>query len=335
MAFTPSQFLNLTSNVTLRDQQHAARLFVDDQFRLAPKHKFLFHVSFGINQAALITTDLAQRYKNEINMLVKACDLPNISINSETLNQYNRKKNVKTSVKYNPVNITFHDDNMGLINQLWENYYSYYVGDATSSKDAGAYDRTAMKNFSYINNTYGLDNNSSSPFFNYIRIYQMARHEFVSYTLHNPIITQWNHNKLDYAQNATHDNTVQIAYEAVSYDRGVVSTETVEGFGAEHYDQTPSPLQGMADPGAINPSLTSVANITGNANEFLTNIANTINSYQNTQTLNSGLQSGIITNTSATARQGVSGLQGVNFPVASNSNSSTVVAKPINIITGR
>ncbi len=335
MAFIPSQFLNLTGNVTLRDQQHAARLFVDDQFRLAPKQKFLFHVAFGINQAALITTDLAQRYKNEINMLVKSCDLPNITVNTETLNQYNRKKNIQTSLKYNPINITFHDDNMGLINQLWENYYSYYFADATSSKDAGAYDRTATKNFDYIYNTFGLDNNSTAPFFNYIRIYQMARHEYVSYTLHNPIITQWNHNKLDYAQGGTpHDNTAQIAFEAVSYDRGSITADSVEGFGSEHYDQTPSPLQGLSDPGAINPSLASNKNLTTNAGEFLNNIANTINGYQNTQRLNANLQSGIITNTSATARQGVSGLQGVSFPVNTNNNDNTVVAKPINIVTG-
>lgn len=334
MAFTPNQFLTENSNVVMRDQQHAARLFSDDQFRLAPKHKFLFHVAFGINQAALQTADLAQRYKNEINMLVKSCDLPNFSVQTETLNQYNRKKNIQTTMKYNPINITFHDDNMGLINQMWENYFSYYYGDPSSAMDPGSYNRTAMKNFNYINNTYGLDNNSTQPFFNYIKIYQMARHEYVSYTLYNPIISQWNHNKLDYAQSAVHDNTVQIMYEAVSYDRGQVTPDNVEGFGAEHYDQTPSPLQGGVDPGKINPSLTSKTNITTNAGEFLNNMASTINSYQNTQTLNNGLQTGIVSNVGGTAVQGVSGLQGITFPVSVSGNNNVVIATQINIIKG-
>jgi hypothetical protein len=332
MAFTPNNFLTQTSQATLRDQQHAARLFTDDQFRLAPKHKFLFHVAFNINPAALQSIELVQRYKNEINMLVKSCDLPNFTINTETLNQYNRKKNVQTGMKYNPLSIVFHDDNMGLINQLWQNYYSYYYADTTSAVDAGAYDRTATKNFNYFNNTYGLDNGSVQPFFNYITIYQMARHEYVSYRLHNPIITQWNHNKLDYAQGQnTHDNTAQIAFEAVSYDRGVVNSENVEGFGAEHYDQTPSTLQGLSDPGAIKSSLVGRSNVTNNASQFLSNLAGTVNGYQNTQTLGSAAQTGLLNNTLQTAQQGVSGVQGIAFPVASTTAAGTVAAKQVNL----
>ena len=37
----------------LGDFAHAARLYVDDSFRLAPKSKFLFHVVFNINQNVL------------------------------------------------------------------------------------------------------------------------------------------------------------------------------------------------------------------------------------------------------------------------------------------
>jgi hypothetical protein len=170
MAFTPSQLLKSTSNITLRDQQHAARLFSDDQFRLAPKHKFLYHVSFGINPGALLSVELLQRHRNEINMLVKACDLPNITPQVETVNQYNRVKNTQYRIRYNPLNITFHDDNMGVINQLWQNYYNYYYADPSSAADTlGAYKRNATKNFSHINNTYGLDNYSSNPFFKYIK----------------------------------------------------------------------------------------------------------------------------------------------------------------------
>jgi hypothetical protein len=170
MAFTPNQFLKPTSNVTLRDPQHAARLFTDDQFRLAPKQKFLFHVAFSINQSALLNIDLVQRHRNEINMLVKSCDLPNFAIQVETLNQYNRKKNIQYTHKYNPINMVFHDDNMGLVNQLWHNYYNYYYADPSSAKDAGAYNRNATQNFSYVNNLFGLDNFSTLPFFNYIKI---------------------------------------------------------------------------------------------------------------------------------------------------------------------
>ena len=119
MAFTPNSYLSNNTNVILRDPQHASRLFVNGQFRLAPKHKFLFHVAFNINQGALKDINLIQRHRNEINMLVKSADLPNFQMTVETLNQYNRKKNVQSKHDYQPINITFHDDNMGIINQLW------------------------------------------------------------------------------------------------------------------------------------------------------------------------------------------------------------------------
>ena len=85
MAFTPTKQLQPDSKIYLRDQQHAARLFVDDQFRLAPKLSFSFHVAFGINPGACKDATLLQRHRNEINMLVKSVELPNFTIDVETL----------------------------------------------------------------------------------------------------------------------------------------------------------------------------------------------------------------------------------------------------------
>lgn len=331
MAFVPNEFLRSDSNVTLRDQQHAARVFTDDQFRLAPKHKFLFHVAFSINPAALANINLVERHRNEINLLVKSCDLPNFSVTLETLNQYNRKKNVQTTHKYNPINITFHDDNMGIINQMWQSYYSYYYADATSAYDPGAYKRNATKSSDYINNTFGLDNGSTVPFFNYIKIYQMARHEYVSYTLHNPVIQSWNHNKVSYEDGKGHDNTMQILYEAVSYGSGDVTENDPEGFGVEHYDRTPSPLQGSTDSGAVNPSFVP-SSASNNAKEFLNTVVSQITTYQNTQ--NAGMAKGtssVLSSIVQTGTSSLSGLQGFQFPTVQNQSNNIVVATQVNI----
>lgn len=325
MAFNPSQFLRPTSEVILRDQQHAARLFTDDQFRLAPKQKFLFHVAFSINPAALQNIDLVQRHKNEINMMVKSCDLPSFAITTETLNQYNRKKNVQTTHKYNNINVTFHDDNMGLVNQLWQNYYTYYYADPSSAADTtGAYNRNATRNFSHIINTYGLDNGSTTPFFNSITIYQMARHEYVSYKLHNPIITSWNHNKVEYSQNSIHDNTMQLQYEAVSYGKGLVASGDIDGFGTEHYDQTPSPLRGGGSIGRINPSFAYAENVTNNALTFVDNLIKTVNGYQNENERPLPVSDSTIINVTQTAIPGLSGVPNTVFPVPTSGLKSTV-----------
>ena len=223
MSFTSNNNLHSDPKINLRDWQHAARLFSDQQFRLAPKLDFQYHVAFNINKAALKNANIVTRYGNEINMLAKSVALPKFEISIDTVNQYNRKKQIQYHHKPGDLAISFYDDNMGLINQLWQNYYSYYYADSTSAKTTGAYNRNATQSSNYITTPFGLDNSSTNPFFNYITIYQMARHEYVSVKLINPIIKSWDGNKLDWASSKTHDFSMTLSFEAVAYDVGQVT----------------------------------------------------------------------------------------------------------------
>ena len=286
-------------------------------------------MAFNINPAALKTIDLSQRHRNEINMLVKKIGLPKFTMATETVNQYNRKKVLQTQHRFEDINITFHDDNMSLINQLWQNYYSYYYADSLSSKAPGSYNRNATRNSDFITTNYGLDNGSTAPFFNYITIYQMARHEYVSYKLYNPLIKSFDHKEVGYASKELHEFGMSISYEAVSYEMGTVSSENVEGFGLEHYDLTPSPLSGLAAVDNLSPSFVAQQNVTNNAVESLSNTTRSINTYQNTQEkANAGTPGLLVTDTTQT----VGGLQGITFPQSANvNNSSTTVASKINL----
>jgi hypothetical protein len=342
MSYTPSSYLTDTQtngNSVFKDWRHAADLFNADQFRLAPKKKYLFHVAFGINPACLRNPSLSSTYGQEINMMVKAVDLPNFTVQTEMLNQYNRKKIVQYQHKPGDIAIKFHDDNMGLINQVWQNYYSYYYADSTSAYTPGAYSRNATKEFSTIPTSYGLDAGSTVPFFNYIKIYQLARHEFICYQLWNPIIQTWNHNKLDYYQHVIHDFDMKIQFEAVSYSVGFIQADDPEGFGITHYDLTPSPLQpnsAVADPTALSntaggPSF--VSSDTNNTNGIpagtLSHAIAQINTYQNSQQSSSPLDSigsalGITAGIAGVVGVGTSllsnatgGLSGISFPGAS------------------
>ena len=112
-------------NDYLRDFQHASKTFRSDNYAFAPKFKFLFHVYFDINKdyipsAATWPTDA------NFGLAVKSVQLPKYTVDLTTLNQYNRKRVVQTKLKYDPINIVFHDDNKGLMNQLWYTYYTYY-----------------------------------------------------------------------------------------------------------------------------------------------------------------------------------------------------------------
>lgn len=328
------------------DFQHAARTFTDDTFRLAPKQKFLYHVSFSINTDALKNTALDQRHRNEINLMVKSIALPNFNIGNEVVNQYNRKKIIHTKIDYQPVTVKFNDDNLGLVNQLWQNYYGYYFADSRTAKSIpGSYYRTSMRGPEFIRGKYGFDNDSSIPFFRKITIYQMARHQYVSYTLVNPIITAWNHEQLDYKSNEPHENTMTLAYEAVYYGSGRVRRGDPEGFALEHYDTSPSPLSvaggGTASLFGEGGVIAGASEVLGdlfsgeafeNPANFISTAIKTVNTYQNSKRLtNAGIKEegkNVITKTlNSVATQGVSGINGVAFP-QTQVNSTNTKATP-------
>ena len=66
----------------MKDYRHAARLYLDDNYKLLPKQKFLFHVVFDIDDLAS-NARLKQNEKLELNMLVKSADLPKFDMNLE------------------------------------------------------------------------------------------------------------------------------------------------------------------------------------------------------------------------------------------------------------
>ena len=240
----------------LADFQHASRLYVDDTFRLAPKNKFLFYVVFNINPAAMANSSFQDRHQMELNYLVKSMDLPKYTINTETLNQYNRKTNVYTKIVYDPVSLTLHDDNNGVTNMLWSMYYGYYFNDRNNSSEPydgvspAAYQRNTYQNKNRFPYRYGLDtegpnglSGTSAPFFDSVQLFTLSRQRFFSYLLCNPKITKWDHDTMDQSDGGgVVENKMTLAYDAVIYNSGAVDVDEPAGFAVLHYDNTPSPI---------------------------------------------------------------------------------------------
>ena len=328
---------------SMADFQHAARLYTDDAFRLAPKTKFLYHVVLEMSSSATrLMPQLDQRHKNEINLLVKSVDLPKVSINTVTKNMYNRKKNLQTHLEYDPVNITFHDDNLGITTMLMEAYYRYYYKDGNYYNEGvsppyasrNTYAPTETKNF-----RYGFDNDSLLPFFNKITVYQMARHQYTGFTLVNPLVTGFQHDSLDQADpTGTTVNQMTVAYESIFYSRGATGQGSPKGFGTEHYDNSPSPL-GLAGGGSSSlfgggGVLSGVSSVLGDIAGGQFNLGTALtafNTFKNAKSLTKeGLrQEGFNILTGAIqdiGKQSNSGVRDISFPKSSiTSNSSNVV----------
>lgn len=232
-----------------RDWQHAARLYVDDTYRLAPKPKWLFYAVFNINPNVLGNTAFREQNQRELNYLVKKMDLPKYTLDIEKLNQYNRKTTSYTKINYDPVNITFHDDNNGVTNALWALYYGYYFADrlnvSAPYQDTNpiAYRPHTYDTKDQFQYRYGLDNLISDPFFYSIQLITLTKQKFTSYLLCNPKITAWQHDSMDQSEgNGMVENNMTVSYDAVIYTTGVVSIDNPTGFAVLHYDQAASPL---------------------------------------------------------------------------------------------
>ena len=294
----------------LKDYRHANKTFTSAGYALAPRLKYLFHVYFNVNTTEIpgLTTLFGARDSSKISVLTKRIDLPNYSFEVDTLNQYNRKRNVQSKINYEPITIDFHDDSSDIVRSLWFAYYNYFYKDPAQGYSGNQSTQSTNQNSGsllsnlvnglipidtggLLDGLFGGDNSRSqsvsSPgnaadqnsrdiyaqsrigndwgyigegvngavnkpqFFRDITIYGFNQHSFVSYTLVNPIITDFRHDSYDYSAGGdTMTNSMTIKYESVKYGSGAIGTSQVPGFASqEHYDNTPSAL---SRPGSTN-----------------------------------------------------------------------------------
>jgi hypothetical protein len=325
--------------------QHASRIFHDDTFRLAPRHKFLYYVLFEIDNSAHRASLFTQRHQQEVGLLVKTAELPKFNFDSMVKNQYNRKKIIYKQINYEPVNLTLHDDSAGIVNALWAIYYGTYVADRSLPESAFKTNHYRPTSTSLDNFRYGLDNNKTVDMFKSISIYTMSRRRFNGYTLVNPRIKSWSHGNLDYGDNTTVESSMSLEYEAVQYSSGDVAVNRPKGFAALHYDVTPSPLTvaggGSATVSGEGGVLSGLESIFGDISKgspfkspagFLSTAVQSINTYQNIKGLSkeSIRQEGInILNSPAAVRGIVNSVGGIinsTFPKAQSGDATTVAA---------
>jgi hypothetical protein len=235
----------------MKDFRHASRLYIDDHHKLAPKHKFLYHVVFDLDDT-ISQNKFTEAERRELNMLVKAVDLPKYDMNYEEKVQYNKKMYTNTRIVYEPINITFHDDHADTVNAFWKKYYEYEVADPVQLTET--VQEVTKDDYYDASRTYtkwGLDTPKQrrKPFIRNITIYVLHNQRFTSFSLVNPVIGSFSHDNLDQAEGAgVLQNQMQILYETVRYNSGVIRPqgfnrgEGIPGFATIHYDNEPSPL---------------------------------------------------------------------------------------------
>ena len=245
----------------LKDYAHASKTFRTNGYELAPRNKFLFHVYFNLNTAEIPTLRniFSASEQASLGLLIKTIQLPTYSLDTETLNQYNRKRIIQKKINYLPVSMTFHDDGGDLSRNLWYNYYSYYYKDPNqqygsasnqngsigqvdnepgfsyNSRDIYSNNRP-VNDWGYIGEGYSQSNaggtgvgsggdqtSGKPPFFRDITIYGMDQHKWASYVLINPLVKEWKHDQYNYSEGGgVMENAMTVEYETVKYYSGAI-----------------------------------------------------------------------------------------------------------------
>jgi hypothetical protein len=300
----------LAPGVATHPYDHATKLFVADNMRLAPKQSFLYYVvinmDIGILQTAFASSSiladpvssqtLIEQY--ETGLLAKAVELPKFTMGTKTLNAYNRKNIVQTHIQYDPINITFHDDAADTVTKFWNDYYTYYFRD--SDYDATLY-QTAHKYQSRLREGWGYSprNGNTKAFLRNIQIFSLHNKRFTEYLLVNPFISSWRHGEHRSSDSAgTMENSMTITYESVKYRTGYVNPVDVNGFSILHYDNYNSPISTSTTNiytdggiiGTIAGASTDLARPdgTGSGQGLLSNILNAYRFYNNLKGANYG-----------------------------------------------
>ena len=245
----------------LKDYAHASKTFRTNGYELAPRNKFLFHVYFNLNTAEIPTLKniFSASDQASLGLLVKTIQLPNYTLDTETLNQYNRKRVIQKKINYLPVSMSFHDDGGDLSRNLWYNYYSYYYKDPNqqygsapnqngsigqvanepgfsyNSRDIYANNRP-VNDWGFIGEGYSQSNaggpgvgsggdqsSGKPPFFRDITIYGMDQRKWASYVLINPLVKEWKHDQYNYSEGGgVMENNMTVEYETVKYYSGAI-----------------------------------------------------------------------------------------------------------------
>ena len=236
----------LVNGDTMKDYKHAARLYLDEAFRLSPKNRFLYHVVFNINPlAAGNMLNRAKGEQIELGMLVKSVDLPAYQFNVEMKNQYNYKNYVQTGITYEPVTMTLHDDMGDVATAFFKSYYQHYMTDTLHQQ--GEYNSIKFDN----KNTpepaagrWGMDNGENERFLNSISIFQLHRQRFTEFRLMNPIINDYRNGSMDQADGGgVSEQSFSVSYSGVLIEAGAVRRDNPQGFAVLHYDRSPSPIR--------------------------------------------------------------------------------------------
>jgi hypothetical protein len=228
-----------------RDSRHASFNFglTNNYMELNyPRHKFLYFVRIDFNPEL---AEFTSRYfkKHDIALLiplVKNVIQPSVSVTTEEMNQYNKKRITQKKLSHKPVDLTFHDVADGKTLRLWEMYYEYYyrngvnpnkIDPTTKSIIKEKFVRDTVSNaFTSGDSGYNLSQvGTTKQLFDSVSIYQVHGGHYSKAVLVNPIISDFSPGNLAYNEDATLcEHKMSFQYEDIVYYNYIEALEDTD-----------------------------------------------------------------------------------------------------------
>lgn len=201
---------------------HGHNVGYGQKYDKAPRFKNQFFVHFQF--APQVSFNTGNDFVKGVSYRVISFDAPKFDIETETLNQYNKRRIIPTKINFNPVNISFHDDKTATVQSFWTFIYQYYFKDGaygkgdggqktpvsytvdTSTKINEEVDRGLVKTalpYDYFG--YNLHNKETQPnLFKFISLYLVANQKYTRIDLVNPYLSNFAHDTFSQEEHSTH-----------------------------------------------------------------------------------------------------------------------------------
>ena len=202
-----------------------------------PRQKFQGYINFVPNRALLGTflgLEDSLNLRTRLSSLIRTAQLPEVTINTEVKNSFNRKRVITTGREYAPINLTLFDTIQNEWLTVLMKYFTYNFRDATNKMDDSETGRDSKFEISndslvayntetshatdsskkgYDSDAFGYSPSYHKNFFERIDMIVYHGNKGVQYSLINPTITTINFGDIDYSDSGFKDFNLSLAYE--------------------------------------------------------------------------------------------------------------------------
>lgn len=250
----------------LRSPRTASRIFntasTGQLLSAVPRLKFLFFVEFNLSDTAqqmLGGKDVnALDSQRNLAFKVKSIEKPRITLETEELNQYNKRHLIYKKIDYADSAVKLHDSNDNSVLSFWVDYFTYFFGDSRPKSYVSTQQSPVDQTFR-DSTGWGLRPLANTTnFFDSIRVLAFFANTITSFKYMNPKITTIDWGGKDYFSSADiEDVTINFKYEFIEYERFGEPIGNFRKYGWSSQDTLPTSLVGVIRPAPIQPRIFS------------------------------------------------------------------------------